>query len=184
MDMTPWGRGFDTSLHYFAGAADHFTSCNCVENMCSAPNNAYSNERNNTPGNHCGGHVSNPNGPPGTVPLTPASDHLEYAGVGATDLWCTDKPCFGVNGTDFNDKLFTDQAIRLIEAHDKAVPFFLHRLPSQSRASAGPAGIHGAIPGGSVVSPTAALLCHLLSSLKRSCCLQLGPEDHERHELL
>ena len=126
MDMTPWGRGFDTSLHYFAGAADHFTSCNCVENMCSAPNNAYSNERNNTPGNHCGGHVSNPNGPAGTVPLTPASDHLEYAGVGATDLWCTDKPCYGVNGTDFNDKLFTDQAIRLIEAHDKAVPFFMY----------------------------------------------------------
>ena len=59
-------------------------------------------------------------------PLTPASDHLEYAGVGATDLWCTDKPCFGVNGTDFNDKLFTDQAIRLIEAHDKAVPFFMY----------------------------------------------------------
>lgn len=126
MDMTPWGRGFDTSLHYFAGAVDHFTSCNCVENMCSAPNNAYSNMRNNTPGNHCGGYVSNPNGPAGTVPLTPESDHLQYAGVGATDLWCTSQPCYGINGTAFNDKIFTDEAIRLIEAHDTSVPFFMY----------------------------------------------------------
>ena len=81
--------------------------------------------RADTPGNHCGGHVSNPNGPAGTVPLTPESDHLEYAGVGATDLWCTDKPCYGVAGTKYNDELFTEEAIRLIEAHDKAVPFFM-----------------------------------------------------------
>ena len=26
MDMTPWGRGFDTSLHYFAGAVDEIVS--------------------------------------------------------------------------------------------------------------------------------------------------------------
>ena len=126
MDTTPHGRGFDTSLNFFAGAVDHFTSCNCVENMCSAPNNAYSNERNVTPGNGCHGHVSNPNGAPGTVPLTPTNDALQYAGPGATDLWCTDKPCFGLNGTKFNDALFTERAIEIVDSHPPSTPLYMY----------------------------------------------------------
>ena len=47
------GRGFDTSLHYYAGAIDHFSSCQCVDGGCSAPNNAFSNQPNRSAGNHC-----------------------------------------------------------------------------------------------------------------------------------
>lgn len=38
----------------------------------------------------------------------------------------TDKPCYGRNNTgEYNDLLFTKEAIRLIEANDPAVPFFM-----------------------------------------------------------
>ena len=76
-DMIPAGRGFDTSLHYYAGAIDHFSSCQCVDGGCSAPNSksrslldlvackpsfskkrlavsdAFSNQPNRSAGNHC-----------------------------------------------------------------------------------------------------------------------------------
>ena len=126
VDETPHGRGFDTSLNYFAGAVDHFTSCNCVETMCSTPNNAFSNAKNETPGNACRSHVANPDGPAGTPPLTAANDPLVYAGAGATDLWCTDKPCYGLNATAYNDALFTAEAIRIIEAHPSTTPLYMY----------------------------------------------------------
>jgi arylsulfatase A-like enzyme len=30
-------KGFDTSLHYFAGAEDHWTQGSCVDQLCNAP---------------------------------------------------------------------------------------------------------------------------------------------------
>ena len=47
-------------------------------------------------------------------------------GQGDTDLWCTNVPCYGRNNTgEYNDLLFTQEAIRLIEANDPSVPFFM-----------------------------------------------------------
>ena len=47
-------------------------------------------------------------------------------GQGDTDLWCTDVPCYGRNNTgEYNDLRFTQEAIRLIEANDPSVPFFM-----------------------------------------------------------
>ena len=118
---------------------DHFSSCNCVDGMCSAPNNGYSNGPNNTAqGEHCWASILSPDaapvddcrakpgctdGPHGAGPGT----LLEMTGQGIADLWCTDKPCYGKNNTgEYNDLLFTQEAIRLIEANDPRVPFFMY----------------------------------------------------------
>jgi arylsulfatase B len=47
-------------------------------------------------------------------------------GQGTTDLWCTDKPCYGINNTDYNGFIFTRESVRIIEAHDPAVPLFMY----------------------------------------------------------
>ena len=136
--MLPSGRGYDTSFHYQEGAMDHWSSCNCVDGMCSAPNNGYSNGPNNTaPGQHCWQGIAKPDAPPvrdcraepgctdgphGDGPAT----LLDMQGQGDTDLWCTNVPCYGRNNTgEYNDLLFTQEAIRLIEANDPSVPFFM-----------------------------------------------------------
>jgi hypothetical protein len=138
-DMLPSGRGFDTSFHYQEGAMDHWSSCNCVDGMCSAPNNGYSNAPNSSArSEHCWGTIAKPDAAPvddcrakpgckdsprGAGPGT----LLEMAGQGVADLWCTDKPCYGRNNTgEYNDLLFTQEAIRLIEANDPMVPFFMY----------------------------------------------------------
>jgi hypothetical protein len=138
-DMLPSGRGFDTSFHYQEGAMDHFSSCNCVDGMCSAPNNGYSNEPNNTAQDeHCWGSIAKPDAAPvddcRAKPGCTDGAHgagpgtlLEMTGQGVADLWCTDKPCYGKNNTgEYNDLLFTQEAIRLIEANDPRVPFFMY----------------------------------------------------------
>ena len=33
----PMSKGFDTSLHYFAGAEDHWTQGSCIDQLCNAP---------------------------------------------------------------------------------------------------------------------------------------------------
>ena len=144
---------------------DHWSSCNCVDGMCSAPNNGYSNGPNNTaPGQHCWQGIAKPDAPPvrdcraepgcadgphGDGPATlldMQGEPLRYrchlgctllkmaaislsTGQGDTDLWCTDVPCYGRNNTgEYNDLLFTQEAIRLIEANDPSVPFFMSVL--------------------------------------------------------
>ena len=99
-------------------------------------------------------------------------------GQGDTDLWCTDVPCYGRNNTgEYNDLLFTQEAIRLIEANDPSVPFFMSvpfRIPPRQtsllpliretysreqvlRASGEPLaagsadGVHGQVPEGAVL---------------------------------
>ena len=72
VDMLPWGRGFDTSLHYNSGAVDHWSSCNCVDGMCNSPNNGYSHGPNHTGGEHCWAKVADH--------IHPAPDHGSPAG--------------------------------------------------------------------------------------------------------
>lgn len=38
-DHTPQGRGFDTSLGFFAGAEDHWTQRECIDRTCNRPDN-------------------------------------------------------------------------------------------------------------------------------------------------
>lgn len=79
---------------------DHWSSCNCVDGMCSAPNNGYSNGPNSSSvGEHCWGTIAQPDalpvddcrakpdckdGPHGAGPGT----LLEMTGQGVADLWC------------------------------------------------------------------------------------------------
>jgi hypothetical protein len=137
--MLPFGRGFDTSFHYQEGAMDHWSSCNCVDGMCSAPNNGYSNGPNSSSATeHCWATIATPDAAPvddcRAEPGCKDGAHgagpgtlLEMKGTGMADLWCTDQPCYGRNNTgEYNDLLFTQEAIRLIEENDPRVPFFMY----------------------------------------------------------
>jgi arylsulfatase A-like enzyme len=70
--LTPHGRGFDTSLGYFECCEDHFTQ---VGRVCD----------------------------------------------GAVDLWDTDRPGYGLNGT-YGDYLYFGRAVATIENHSKTSP--------------------------------------------------------------
>ena len=107
--------------------------------MCSCPNNGYSNGDNaSAPGTHCFATIKAPNAAPvddcRAKPGCKDGAHgagpgtlLTMTGQGATDLWCTDKPCYGRNNTgEYNDLLFTQEAIKLIEENDPSVPFFMY----------------------------------------------------------
>jgi arylsulfatase I/J len=124
-DKSPHGRGFDTSLHYFEGAVDHFSSCNCMDDFCSAPNDGYSNVGNHSAGNRCHGNLADPNATAVSPPITPHHDY-GFKGTGATDFWATDKPAKNVSNTDYNGYIFTNEAIKIINAHPAATPLFMY----------------------------------------------------------
>jgi len=94
-DHTPQGRGFDTSLGYFAGAEDHWTQRSCIDNLCNQPSN-------------------------GTVP-----PDYPWPTV-LTDLWRTDGPALGMNGTAYSGALYTQEALRVITNHDAKTPLFMY----------------------------------------------------------
>ena len=52
--------------------------------------------------------------------------------VGVVDLWDTDKPAHGVNGTgpdNYEEGLFRERALKIINNHDPSVPLFLYYAP-------------------------------------------------------
>ena len=51
------------------------------------------------------------------------------------DLYETDQPAFGRNGT-YGDQLYKERALELISAHDASIPFFLY-YASRGRAGSG-----------------------------------------------
>ena len=69
---------------------------------------------------------------------------MEMAGLAdanAIDFWCTDKPCWGKNGTDYRmgknkqvvgdyehygDYVYSQEAMRIISEHDLQVPLFFY----------------------------------------------------------
>eukprot|EP00666_Eupelagonemidae_sp_cell4sb_P001837 gene1837-6668_t len=132
---TPHGRGFDTSLGYFEGAEDHFTACQCPETMCSGPNNAYTYERNSSAGNRCALSIDTSKGQAASpMPLRPGTDTIRYSGTGFTDLWATDRPAYGINGTEYNGYIFTREAVRIITAHPAADPLFIYFAAQNNHA--------------------------------------------------
>ena len=42
------------------------------------------------------------------------------------DLWDTDKPAYGVNGTDYEETLFKNRALDIINKHNTSIPLFLY----------------------------------------------------------
>ena len=77
--QTPHGRGFDTSKGYTDGAEDHWTQASCCCGECNCP---------------CTENTRGPQGPMLAAAGLPATN--------AIDFWCTDKPCWGENGTDYH----------------------------------------------------------------------------------
>eukprot|EP00463_Aulacantha_scolymantha_P005849 TRINITY_DN725_c0_g1_i1.p1 TRINITY_DN725_c0_g1~~TRINITY_DN725_c0_g1_i1.p1 ORF type:complete len:331 (+),score=64.38 TRINITY_DN725_c0_g1_i1:136-993(+) len=95
-DHTPQGRGFDTSLGYFAGAEDHWTQRQCIDALCNSPSN-------------------------GTAP-----PHWPSGRRVLTDLWHTDGPALGMNGTAYSGALYTQEVLRVITNHVVKTPLFFY----------------------------------------------------------
>ena len=110
----PVGRGFDTSFHYMDGAEDHWTQGSCIDEACGQPSQATS--------------------------FNAGLDAAGWKG-NSIDLWCTDKPCWGRNGTTFHmgrngqvvadvehygDHMFGKEACRIIKEHDPTIPLFFY----------------------------------------------------------
>merc|ERR550525_2084494 len=111
----PVGRGFDTSLHYQEGAEDHWTQASCCCSACNCP---------------C--EVSTP---------SPYMVEAGFAPGDTMDFWCSDKPCWGRNGTSYHmgkngqvvgdiahygDAVYTKEALRIIGQHDPKIPLFFY----------------------------------------------------------
>lgn len=50
-------------------------------------------------------------------------------GTPIVDLWDTNAPAKGKNGTGYEDSLFKEQVLEIIKSHDPAVPLFLYYAP-------------------------------------------------------
>lgn len=46
-----------------------------------------------------------------------------------TDLWNTDKPAYGINGTAYEEYLFRDHVLDIINSHNASEPLFLYYAP-------------------------------------------------------
>ena len=94
--VIPHGRGFDSSLGFFNFGEDHYTQIR-------------------------GGEALDADG--GLVEGSGES-MVCGGGVRAVDLWKTDAPAFGMNGT-YGGYLYTAEALRVIRAHDSSTPLFM-----------------------------------------------------------
>ncbi|XP_065826529.1 arylsulfatase J-like [Oscarella lobularis] len=49
--------------------------------------------------------------------------------VAPVDLWATDKPAHGLNGTDYEEHMFGEHVLQVLKEHDPSVPLFLYYAP-------------------------------------------------------
>ena len=101
----PHGRGFHTSLGYLNGACDHYTQMD-GEDGCK-PSGEYTEQ---------------PSIDWSTLDDTPVG--LLSSGS-STDLWNTDEPGYGLNGT-YGDFMYVGRAVETIMAHDVSKPLFFY----------------------------------------------------------
>ena len=104
----PHGRGFHTSLGYLNGACDHYTQKD-GEDGCKPSGDA----------------LELPTIDWQTLDDTPV--HVGTSGS-STDLWNTDAPGYGLNGT-YGDFLYVGRAVETIMAHDTSRSRPLRTLP-------------------------------------------------------
>ena len=57
------------------------------------------------------------------------TDDGECNGTPIVDLWETDKPAMGMNGTDYEEALFSVRLHKIITNHDPSTPLFLYYAP-------------------------------------------------------
>jgi len=50
-------------------------------------------------------------------------------GVDMVDLWDTESPAHGVNGTGYEEGLFKERLLSIVNSHDVAKPLFLYYAP-------------------------------------------------------
>jgi arylsulfatase I/J len=97
----PAGRGFDTSLGFFNFGCDHYTQRR-GGNAVSSSGNIFGNGRRD---------------------LTAGSKG--YKDCQGVDLWKTDKPAYGLNGT-YSGYTFSNEVQRVISNHDTTKPLFMY----------------------------------------------------------
>lgn len=112
---TPKGRGFDSSLGYLFAANDYLHGFSTEG--CS-----------NTTHDFAPGTVNNTKPPEVDRRCTSRSITARHI-THYTDLWESgtesEGPATGLNGTAFEEALFSSRATAIIESHDSATPIFL-----------------------------------------------------------
>lgn len=107
---TPYGRGYDTSLHYFEHKNDYWTQA-CMQSAC-CPNYGWS------------AHSSQ------EVPdFWEAPRPQQHYNLSLVDLWDTLQPARDLNGTDYEEFLFLARMKKIIRDHDVDNPLLLFYAP-------------------------------------------------------
>ena len=57
------------------------------------------------------------------------TDWASCYGTQIVDLWDTDKPAKGKNGTGYEDALFKERLLQVVSNHDTSIPLFLYYAP-------------------------------------------------------
>ena len=107
---TPYGRGYETSLHYFEHKNDFWTHA-CMQSEC-CPNY----------GLYADNHTEIPD-------FWEAAKPLRNWNLTLTDLWDTHGPAAHLNGTDYEEFIFLKRMQQIIRNHDPADPLFLFYAP-------------------------------------------------------
>ncbi len=106
---TPFGRGYETSLHYFEHKNDYWTQA-CMQSACCPNFGLYANQQD--------------------IPdFWEAPRPERYYNLSLVDLWDTLAPATQWNGTDYEEFLFLERMRHIIQNHDDRDPLFLFYAP-------------------------------------------------------
>jgi arylsulfatase A-like enzyme len=103
---TPYGRGYDTSLHYFEHKNDYWTQ-HCMQSACCPNYGLYHNN-------------SNGEGQEEIPDFWEAPRPQHNYNLSLVDLWDTLEPAKSLNGTDYEEFLFLDRMKSIIRNHTNA----------------------------------------------------------------
>jgi len=109
---TPFGRGYETSLHYFEHKNDYFTQ-ECAQSKCCKESKLSSSSSSSS--SHLHERIIDPPSP--------------FQNLTLVDLWDTDKPARHLNGTDYEEFLFLDRMMEILDHHDAQEPLLLFYAP-------------------------------------------------------
>jgi arylsulfatase A-like enzyme len=99
---TPYGRGYDTSLHYFEHKNDYWTQ-GCMQSTCCPyyGTTEIEEDREQNHNHHDSGVVND----------------ATYYNLSLVDLWDTQSPAAHLNGTDYEEFLFLNRMKQIVREH-------------------------------------------------------------------
>jgi arylsulfatase B len=100
---TPYGRGYETSLHYFEHKNDYWTQ-NCMQSACC-------------PNYHSTTTTTATANPTSTSAAWEGPNPESHFNLTLADLWDTDKPARDLNGTDYEEFIFLRRMNEIIANH-------------------------------------------------------------------